>query len=115
MIWPFRKKAVAPMTLDCRLDNEGWKVGDLARCINDDWTPPGAADPKVGDTRRVSRVFAGRALACESMVVIGLCFDGFGKQAWICTSFVKVRLEIVAADESFTAELRQRLNHKAEA
>lgn len=111
MIWPFRKRK--PRLIDRRVMNEDWRVGDLARCVDDEWLPKDAIDPKINDVLRVSEVMEGQ---CETgpILMFGLRFEGKpSNRAWAALAFRKIRQVQTAADQSFREWLREALRRPA--
>jgi len=100
----FRKKPAPPK--DLREWNEDWQIGDLAKCVEDDWVDCGSLAPSVGQIYRVSDVYEGLVWQ-ENAISIGLSLEGFDQiNAWRCTAFQKLRPEIKAADAKFTAAIK---------
>lgn len=106
MIWPFRKRP--PKVVDRRHMNEDWCVGDLAECISDDFHPADSLDPKTGDVLRVTGV--SDVLHRQNLRFFALRFEGKPQEwSWECTAFRKLRPVQTAADQSFSAWLRDSL------
>lgn len=55
-MWPFRKKPKPPVVVDRRENGNGWREGDLAECIADNWIEGTGDDPKTGEIYRVSAI-----------------------------------------------------------
>ena len=97
-----------PPLRDMREWNEDWQGGDLARCICSDW-PNCKPHPIEGRVYRVRSIGEGTPKnISQNVILVGLGLEGLPCK-WHCTGFRKVRPSIEAADEEFTAELRDRL------
>lgn len=104
MIWPFRKRK--PEVRDCRIMNEDWCRGDLAECLTSDWVPHESFHPRKGEVLRVIAVQESFVEVANAMMFT-LRFEGKPQDcAWDCTCFRKLRPVQAAADQSFTAWLR---------
>ena len=105
MIWPFRRKAPPPLTIDPRM-NEDWRVGDDAVCVCDGWSDPTPHDPVKGERLRVVAVEMWRVRG-TNRVAVGLFFAGKPpKFGWTCSGFRKLRRDERAADAGFTARIK---------
>jgi len=111
-------KKDSPQPQDQRGLNEDWRVGDWAECIvNGGWElpPTGVTKlPEMGRRYRVVGVREGPTFD-EKYLITGLVLDGLGDSSWRCVCFRKVRPSLEACDESFAADLRERLNKSVEA
>ena len=112
--WPFKRRSPAApaakpaLAYDLRGLNEDWQIGDLAECLIDQasWRPPATDDPARGEVRRVAAIVTGLVVTGEGLIT-ALKFEHFDKKAWHCINFRKLRPELVAADQQFTASIRK--------
>ena len=120
--WPFRKAAqlppgpvpdwppAPPAPADRRGWSEDWQIGDLAECRTGvQWIITTGIDPQPGDILRVTALREGIDMTA-TVLVSALGFAG--KPAglfWAQSAFRKLRPALDAAEDSFTADLRDRL------
>lgn len=83
----------------------GWRRGDLAVCIRDDWEEPGSLCPQKGDILRV----AGVQEAVERGVrAVFLRFETYPRREFFMSNgFRKVVRDDQAADDEFCALVRR--------
>lgn len=103
-LWPFNRRR-RPTIIDCREDNEGWQVGDLAECVRSFMLP--FTCPQKGQIFRVADVIEGIADGTNRLE-IGLVFEAY-ENAWGCVCFRKLRPAIEPASDEFKHELKDRL------
>lgn len=100
MIWPFRRK---PKQLQRPPINEDWRPGDLAYCLNGDWSPSGG--PAKGEICRVADVFPGFN-SVTNEPGWGLRLEGW-KPAYAATSFRKVHPDRQQASSEFSDYIKR--------
>lgn len=103
----FGRKPEPPVSPpDMRDMSEGWKVGDLAVCIEGPWFPmPG---PGKGEINRVTEVYDG--IATHGVVggrAYFLRFQRYVGIRYATNCFRKIRLDAEPCEEEFTALIKR--------
>lgn len=92
--------------------NEDWRVGDLAVCVEDNWSP-GVVGPRAGEISRVVDVYPGLC-ARTGMPGWGLRFAGY-HEGFGAICFRKVQPDAEPAEASFAEFLTRMLPKRAPA
>lgn len=96
MIWPFKRKPLSALPL---VDEQNWKPGDIAGCVEAGWKLRGAPveGPKIGSQSLVTGVAEG---LCNGDPSFGLSLTGWPLGSYRADHFRKVVLIDVGADRT---------------
>lgn len=96
------------VTIDMRETND-WKAGDLAVCIDDDWTSAAAqvAKPALGDVNRVTGIEDEFATYDPNVRAYFLCLEGYGSTSFQTQMFRKAVEDAEPAEAEFTLLIKR--------